>query len=73
MVGRLFQPSQARDPSPEVLERAEQSLMAETLLRAISELLAELDPRTALEHVCASIVNATPHIPLVWAWLGRGN
>lgn len=70
MFARLFQPSQSGQPSQEVLERAEQSLMAETLLRAASQLLAQRDPHAAVEYMCSSIVNATPHIALVWAWFG---
>jgi diguanylate cyclase (GGDEF)-like protein len=70
MFNRLFHRSQSGTPSEDVLARAEQSLMAETLLRATTELLAQPDPHAAVEHMCSSIVNATPHITLVWAWFG---
>ena len=70
MFRRLFQRSPSGQPSEELLARAEQSLMAETLLRATAQLLTQPDPHVAVEHMCASIVNATPHIALVWAWFG---
>ena len=44
--------------------------MAETLLGATTQLLAQPEPHAAVQHMCASIVNATPHITLVWAWFG---
>jgi diguanylate cyclase (GGDEF)-like protein len=70
----MFSRSLRRPPktqlSPETLARAEQSLMAETLLRATARLLAHPDPDAAVEYMCASIVEATPHIALVWAWFG---
>lgn len=70
MFNRLFQQSPSVEPSQDVLARAEQALMAETLLRATSQLLTQPDPHSAVEHMCASIVNATPHLTLVWAWFG---
>lgn len=70
MFRRLFQRSQSGQPSQEVLARAEHSLMAETLLRATTQLLGQPDPQAAMKDMCTSIVDATPHITLVWAWIG---
>lgn len=69
MFNRVFQRSPKR-PTPEVDAHAEQALMAETLLRATAHLLAQPDPAVAVETMCQSIVEATPHIALVWAWFG---
>lgn len=70
MFSRLFRRSPKSHPPPEPLALAEQSLMAETLLRATAHLLARPDPGAAVEYMCSSIVEATPHISLVWAWFG---
>ncbi len=70
MLSRLFQRSSPNPPSHEALARAEQSLIAETLLLASTHLLVNPNPVGAISHMCASLASATPHIPLIWAWLG---
>lgn len=70
MFNRLFQQSPLAEPPKELLARAEQALLAETLLRATAQLLTQPDPHAAVKHMCASIVDCTPHITLVWAWFG---
>lgn len=70
MFSRVFQRSSVPLPQPETLVRAEQSLMAETLLLASTHLLDNPDPLEAIEHMCERMISATPHIPLIWAWFG---
>ena len=72
MFSRLFhrKPQSDTTLSTDVIARAEQSLMAETLLRATANLLVQPVPAVGVEYMCERIVEATPHIPLVWAWFG---
>jgi diguanylate cyclase (GGDEF)-like protein len=70
MFNTVFQRS-AQDPlKRRRMARAEQSLLAETLLRASTCLLSSSEPAAAIEHMCESLVAATPHIPAAWAWFG---
>ncbi|MBC7708958.1 MAG: sensor domain-containing diguanylate cyclase [Rhizobacter sp.] len=62
-----------RQPSLNTIAQAEQSLLAETLLRSCAHLLDEPEPQGGIEQMCAAIVAATPHIPLVWAWFGASD
>ena len=62
-----------RQPSSDTIAQAEQSLLAETLLRSCAHLLDEPEPKGGIEQMCAAIVAATPHITLVWAWFGAAD
>ena len=66
----MFQRAGAAHQVPESVLRAEQSLMAETLLLASTNLLSNPDAKAAIEYMCESMIAATPHIPVVWAWFG---
>lgn len=44
--------------------------MAEALLRAAAQLLGSPTPTVAVKSMCESIVEASPHMALVWAWFG---
>lgn len=50
--------------------QAEFALIAETLLRASVGLLDRVDPVAVTEQICRQLVDATPHISLVWVWFG---
>lgn len=73
MLRRLFQRSSVPAPPTGTLIRAEQSLMAETLLLASSHLLGNPEPAAAIEHMCERMIAATPHIALAWAWFGHAS
>ena len=45
-------------------------MIAETLLRASVGPLDRVEPMALTEQICRQLVDATPHIPLVWAWFG---
>lgn len=70
MLNRLFQRSVPSPVLPESVARAEQSLLAETLLLASTHLLTNPNPDAAIEHMLERLIAATPHIRLAWARLG---
>ncbi len=61
-------------PSPRALlaERAvaERNAVTSALLNATSRLVAQTEPMAVIRCVCESLVAATPHIRLAWAWYG---
>ena len=70
MFSRVFQRTVPNPDTRDTMGRAEQSLVAEALLRSSVHLVSNPEPAAAIEHMCESIVAATPHVPLVWAWFG---
>ncbi len=52
------------------ITQGEHALMAEALLRATVGLLDRVDPTSVIEQICAQMVEASPHLPLAWAWFG---
>ncbi len=54
----------------DTITQGEHALMAEALLRATVGLLDRVDPTAVVEQFCRHMVEASPHIPLVWAWFG---
>ena len=55
---------------PSVITQGEHALMAEALLRSTVGLLDRVDPMVVVENICRQMVDASPHIPLAWAWFG---
>lgn len=70
MQSQWFRPTTLAIRPAEPLLHAEHALVAETLLRATSSLLDRVDPMAVVEQICRQLVDATPHIPLLWAWFG---
>jgi diguanylate cyclase (GGDEF)-like protein len=64
-------PPSARVESP-LAERAldERSAVTAALLNATSRLVAQTDAMAVIRSMCESLVSATPHIRLAWAWFG---
>lgn len=54
----------------DAITQGEHALMAEALLRSTIGLLDRVDPTAVVEQICQQMVDASPHIPLAWAWLG---
>jgi len=70
MLNTLFQKPSAADRQAGTLVHAEYSLLAEGLLRATSRLLVRSDTSATVQHLCDSIVEASPNIVLAWVWFG---
>lgn len=51
---------------------AERNVVLTALLTAIADLSQAYthDPNAIIQGICNSIVNASPHIKLAWAWFG---
>jgi len=84
MQTRWFRPAQTGTPSAsgdrfatvstpmraDAITQGEHALMAEALLRSTVSLLDRVDPMAVIEQICREMVEASPHIPLAWAWIG---
>lgn len=70
MQTNWFRHSAPAPSQSEPLAHAEHALMAEALLRAAVGLLDRVDPMAVVEKICQQMVEASPHISLVWAWFG---
>ena len=70
MQNNWFRRSAPASAQSESLAHAEHALMAEALLRATVGLLDRVDPLAVVEKICPLIVEASPHIPLLWAGVG---
>jgi diguanylate cyclase (GGDEF)-like protein len=70
MFSRLFPRPDSRAPQVLLASSAEGHLIHETMLRASVKLLGNPEPAAAVEHMLESLLDATPHMPLAWAWLG---
>ncbi len=54
----------------EAITQGEHALMAEALLRSMNGLLDRVDPMAVVEQICQQMVDASPHLPLAWVWIG---
>ncbi len=54
----------------DAITQGEHTLMAETLLRSMVGFLDRVDPTAVVEKICRQMVDASPHLPLAWAWFG---
>ena len=73
MLKHMFKPPPTIRLPGEDAQREEQSLLAETLLRACAYLLERTEPVVGIEYMCKAITEAAPHICLVWAWFGASD
>ncbi len=84
MQTKWFRPAQTSTPSvsasavatlsapvrTDSITQGEHALMAEALLRSTIRLLDRVDPMAVVEQICQEMVDASPHLPLAWAWFG---
>lgn len=70
MLNNLFQKPTAAARQADFLVHAEYALIAEALLRSSARLLGRADTQEIAQHLCDSIVDASPNIVLAWVWFG---
>lgn len=69
---KLFQKQSSHDAADtgNALAQAEQTLVAESLLRASAALIGAAAPIDAARAFCGQLVRTTPNICLAWVWFG---
>jgi len=67
---RRFFPGTARKQAEPDHPLAQRERVLSALLHATADLSRAAEPELILQCICDSIINASPHIKLVWAWFG---